>query len=144
MALLALLGLLGFVHTAEVFGVHRPIYFLAAYGPHLLLRLRGSSGVVLDTSLGGVDVQAKPARVGSSFSGLLWGASAGAVTLVLRGKRSHPHGGKSARAAVSVGDPIPAVSLDDGFPAPKSFPLQEFCKGKKVVLVGLPGAFTGT
>jgi hypothetical protein len=109
-----------------------------------LLRLRGSSGGALHTSREGLDVQAKPARVGSSFRGLLGGASAAAVALVFRGKRSHPHGGKSARAAVSVGDPIPDVSLDDGFPAPGSFALKEFCKGKKVVLVGLPGAFTGT
>lgn len=45
--------------------------------------------------------------------------------------------------SVSVGDAIPSVSLDKGFP-PQKFPLADFCKGKKVVLVGLPGAFTPT
>eukprot|EP00929_Paragymnodinium_shiwhaense_P093342 TRINITY_DN5348_c0_g1_i7.p3 TRINITY_DN5348_c0_g1~~TRINITY_DN5348_c0_g1_i7.p3 ORF type:complete len:133 (+),score=36.78 TRINITY_DN5348_c0_g1_i7:64-462(+) len=45
--------------------------------------------------------------------------------------------------AAKVGDNIPAVSLDDGFP-PEPFPLADYCKGKKVVLVGLPGAFTPT
>jgi len=44
---------------------------------------------------------------------------------------------------VKVGDAIPDVSLDKGFP-PEKVALSEFCKGKKVVLVGLPGAFTPT
>lgn len=44
---------------------------------------------------------------------------------------------------VKVGDAIPNVSLDKGFP-PEKVSLPEFCKGKKVVLVGLPGAFTPT
>jgi peroxiredoxin len=42
-----------------------------------------------------------------------------------------------------VGDPIPDVNLDLGFP-PEPFGLKEFCKDKKVVIVGLPGAFTPT
>lgn len=45
--------------------------------------------------------------------------------------------------SVSIGDAIPAVSLDKGFP-PEKVPLDDFCTGKKVVLVGLPGAFTPT
>jgi len=44
---------------------------------------------------------------------------------------------------VKVGEEIPDVSLDKGFP-PEKVNLKEFCKGKKVVLVGLPGAFTPT
>jgi peroxiredoxin len=44
---------------------------------------------------------------------------------------------------VKVGDAVPAVSLHKGFP-PEMLDLKEFCKGKKVVLVGLPGAFTPT
>jgi len=45
--------------------------------------------------------------------------------------------------AASVGDAIPDVGLDKGFP-PEKVMMGEFCKGKKVVLVGLPGAFTPT
>lgn len=44
---------------------------------------------------------------------------------------------------VAAGDAVPDISLDLGFP-PEKFNLKEFCKGKKVVLMGLPGAFTPT
>lgn len=44
---------------------------------------------------------------------------------------------------IAVGEKIPAVSLDKGFP-PDKVPLADFAKGKKIVLVGLPGAFTPT
>jgi hypothetical protein len=46
-------------------------------------------------------------------------------------------------ASVAVGDKVPSVNLHKGFP-PEKVPLAELCKGKKVVLVGLPGAFTPT
>jgi hypothetical protein len=50
----------------------------------------------------------------------------------------------STRAfSIKVGSPIPNIDLDKGFP-PKKINLTEFTKGKKVVLVGLPGAFTPT
>merc|ERR1719491_2737484 len=45
--------------------------------------------------------------------------------------------------ACKVGDTVPDVMLDRGFPAEK-FSFKELCAGKKVVLVGLPGAFTPT
>jgi len=45
--------------------------------------------------------------------------------------------------SVAVGDAIPNVSLDQGFP-PAKLPLVDYCRGKKVVLLGLPGAFTPT
>eukprot|EP00971_Amphidinium_carterae_P213959 4246184-Amphidinium_carterae.1 len=66
-----------------------------------------------------------------------------------RGRRQQPRQAVSMAVAVNeaanvkVGDAIPDVSLDLGFP-PEPFKLKEFCKGKKVVLVGLPGAFTPT
>jgi peroxiredoxin len=44
---------------------------------------------------------------------------------------------------VKVGDQVPDVSLDSGFP-PESVKLRDLTKGKRVVLVGLPGAFTPT
>lgn len=44
---------------------------------------------------------------------------------------------------VKIGDAIPEVELDKGFP-PEKVALKDLCKGKKVVLVGLPGAFTPT
>jgi len=49
----------------------------------------------------------------------------------------------SRSLSVAIGDAVPNVSLDQGFP-PAKVPLADYCKGKKVVLVGLPGAFTPT
>jgi len=46
-------------------------------------------------------------------------------------------------SGIKVGDMIPDVSLDKGFP-PNKVSMREETKGKKVVLVGLPGAFTPT
>jgi peroxiredoxin len=46
-------------------------------------------------------------------------------------------------ASVAVGDKIPNVALDKGFP-PLKVPLFDHCQGKKIVLVGMPGAFTPT
>lgn len=45
--------------------------------------------------------------------------------------------------SVAIGDTVPNVSLDQGFP-PEKVSLADYCKGKKVVLMGLPGAFTPT
>lgn len=41
------------------------------------------------------------------------------------------------------GDAVPDANLHKGFP-PTMVSVKEFCKGKKVVIVGLPGAFTPT
>jgi len=47
-------------------------------------------------------------------------------------------------SGVNVGDKIPSsISLDYGFP-PEKINLAERIAGKKVVIVGLPGAFTPT
>lgn len=52
----------------------------------------------------------------------------------------HPH----ARAfAIKVGDKFPAVEVDLGFP-PKKVNMGERLAGKKMIVVGLPGAFTPT
>jgi len=42
-----------------------------------------------------------------------------------------------------VGDTLPDVSFDLGFP-PEKVPLSKLCTGKTLVVVGLPGAFTPT
>ena len=47
------------------------------------------------------------------------------------------------RAFAAVGDAIPDVSLDVEFP-PKEVSLKQRLAGRKVILVGLPGAFTPT
>ena len=46
-------------------------------------------------------------------------------------------------APIDKGDQIPSVTLDKGFP-PRKVPLSEIIGGKKVVMVGLPGAFRPT
>ena len=46
------------------------------------------------------------------------------------------------RAAVKVGDAVPAIELDFGFNPIKKIDLAERCKGNKIILLGLPGAFT--
>lgn len=47
------------------------------------------------------------------------------------------------RGFAAVGDRVPDVSLDIDFP-PKEVALGARLKNRKVVLVGLPGAFTPT
>jgi peroxiredoxin len=44
---------------------------------------------------------------------------------------------------IKTGDKIPARSLDFGFPPKKIF-LPEYTSGKKMLIIGLPGAFTPT
>jgi len=45
---------------------------------------------------------------------------------------------------VAVGDSIPSVEHMQGFPDVKKFNVADMAKGKNVILVGLPGAFTPT
>ena len=39
---------------------------------------------------------------------------------------------------------LPSVSVLQGFPDPKSINLSDYCAGKNILLIGLPGAFTPT
>jgi len=55
-------------------------------------------------------------------------------------------GGRDApaeRPPIAVGSQLPSVELHLGFP-PEAVNMQERCKGKRVIVVGLPGAFTPT
>jgi peroxiredoxin len=45
--------------------------------------------------------------------------------------------------AFKVGSKLPSAKMHQGFP-PEMVDLATKCKGKKLVLVGLPGAFTPT
>lgn len=47
------------------------------------------------------------------------------------------------RTLASVGDAVPSVELYKGFP-PEKTRLTDLCKDKKIILLGLPGAFTPT
>lgn len=46
-----------------------------------------------------------------------------------------------ARGFAAVGDTFPAVDVDYGFP-PTKVAMADRLKGKKTIVVGLPGAFT--
>ena len=47
------------------------------------------------------------------------------------------------RTLASVGDAVPSVELHKNFP-PEKINLADFCRDKKIILLGLPGAFTPT
>lgn len=72
----------------------------------------------------------------TTMSGL---AASAAAAMAVAGHRRR----KRTANKVAAGDSVPDVGLDLGFP-PEKVNLKEYCKGKKVVLVGLPGAFTPT
>ena len=45
---------------------------------------------------------------------------------------------------IAAGDDMPSVELLKGFPDPDSYNMAEYSKGKNMIVVGLPGAFTPT
>lgn len=48
-----------------------------------------------------------------------------------------------AGRGIKVGDMLPDVALHQGFP-PEMVSTKSLCSGRKIVIVGLPGAFTPT
>jgi 2-Cys peroxiredoxin 5 len=44
---------------------------------------------------------------------------------------------------IKAGDTVPSVELDFGFP-PEKVNVLDYTKGKKIIILGLPGAFTPT
>jgi len=46
-------------------------------------------------------------------------------------------------SAIKVGDKLPEMHFDYGFP-PEKVPVNMLCGGRTMVIVGLPGAFTPT
>ena len=48
-----------------------------------------------------------------------------------------------AVGVLKVGDKLPDATLDQGFP-PEKISLPAYAKGKNMILMGLPGAFTPT
>jgi len=89
----------------------------------------------------------EPASAGAAHGFAAAAAGLGFAAAVVRGSRKQASTKAAASLvslrAVKVGDSIPNVGLDKGFP-PDKVMLGDYCKGKKVVLVGLPGAFTPT
>jgi peroxiredoxin len=53
-----------------------------------------------------------------------------------------PNGSTALKRAVGVS--VPSSELMQGFPDVKKIDLAEYSKGKNMVIVGLPGAFTPT
>jgi hypothetical protein len=50
---------------------------------------------------------------------------------------------KAKMAPIAAGVKVPSIELDHGFP-PKKVNVAEHVAGKKVIILGLPGAFTPT
>mmetsp|Transcript_53300 Transcript_53300/g.106972 ORF Transcript_53300/g.106972 Transcript_53300/m.106972 type:complete len:129 (+) Transcript_53300:73-459(+) len=108
--------------------------------------LRGASQTIAPRTVG-----AAARAIGAE--GRSWTACAGALgsaafaaavgARASQRRSAHGRGASSLALQAKVGDAIPNIGLDKGFP-PEKVPLADYCKGKKVVLVGLPGAFTPT
>mmetsp|Transcript_16845 Transcript_16845/g.35170 ORF Transcript_16845/g.35170 Transcript_16845/m.35170 type:complete len:128 (-) Transcript_16845:644-1027(-) len=82
---------------------------------------------------------------GLGYLGALGSAALAVAAGVRASRRRAPRVQKASVVSLKakVGEAIPNIGLDKGFP-PEKVPLFDYCKGKKVVLVGLPGAFTPT
>jgi len=53
-------------------------------------------------------------------------------------------GRTSTSMNIAVGDDLPSATLFKGFPDPETIDSAEYAKGKNMIIVGLPGAFTPT
>jgi len=106
------------------------------------LALRGS-GQAQPVSARHPAVAGGPSVAG--YLGALGSAALAAAVGVRASQRKAPRGRCASVVPLqaAVGDAVPNIGLDKGFP-PEKVMLADYCKGKKVVLVGLPGAFTPT
>lgn len=50
----------------------------------------------------------------------------------------------AAEGSTLIESSVPDVNIDHGFGNPGNINVPTYCAGKKIVLVGLPGAFTPT
>ena len=75
-----------------------------------------------------------------------WGRAGGPECLALWPDTPLTVSARARARRVQVGSKIPAIELDHGFAGSDGVKvnLAERVKGKKVILVGLPGAFTPT
>jgi hypothetical protein len=89
----------------------------------------------------------EPLSSEQSLSALLFAVSPSAVSrLRPLGISQQVYGQRSPAASmerIEVGSAVPSVELDFGFP-PEKVNIEERTKGKRTILVGLPGAFTPT
>jgi len=53
-----------------------------------------------------------------------------------------PEKAKKPVKVIAVGDKIPAITIDEGFNPIGKVDMAEVTKGKKIIILGLPGAFT--
>jgi len=123
--------------AAGVLGVSKASEaFVGAPTARGALRGRAATEAAAAQASGVAGQQGASTLAGSKLPILAVGAAA---AVAAAGQRRRRH----IANKVAAGEAIPDISLDLGFP-PEKFGLKEFCKGKKVVLVGLPGAFTPT
>jgi len=105
--------------------------------------LRGAQQNEVAKKLGNVRLEATGSSGFASSAACALVFTAVAARALAVGRQSSVTMQAANSKAAKVGDRIPDVSLDKGFP-PSKVSLKEACAGKKVVLVGLPGAFTPT
>jgi 2-Cys peroxiredoxin 5 len=60
----------------------------------------------------------------------------------MSGRDTSPLEDAATQPCIKVGDKIPAITIDHGFNPINKVNMSERLQGKKVIIMGLPGAFT--